>query len=281
MTDHRARDAFLDLVDGRGAPHAAEAGATCPSCEEARARHATFEREFDQVMRSMASQPLPPSTLTAAAVSARRPAAAALVAGILAILAIVGVAVALPGRGDTGEPDPSAPASADPAPSDSPAAETELDRWRAELPRILERTTPFQAEIIGDGIVTDEEHDRAQDAYLQCVRDEDIVVGPRRDKFGLLSGLTLKAMDPNVDADEVNTRCAQRFYSDVSPGRYVLVIGDDTEEDRVARLAVCLTARGYDMPMAPESFDEIRRAVGNDGEAVRDLGECSEDSQYP
>lgn len=281
MTDRHLHTAFLDLIDGRGTPHPGESNTACVSCEEARILRANFDREFDDAMRSMAPYPLPPETLTASTGSRFARRAVAWFAGIAAVLVISGIAVALPGLAPSAGPDATVSGQVDPEPWGSGAAETELDRWRAELPQVLERTTPFQAQIIRDGIVTQEEHDRAQRAYLQCVRDEDIVVGPSRDQFGLLAGLTLKGMDPNVDPDAVNTRCEGEFYADVWPGWHAFVTAGDTEEAQLARLAACLAARGYDVPASPETFGEIIDAIGRGLDARPDLGHCAEETRYP
>jgi hypothetical protein len=280
MIDRHLRAAFLDLIDERGVPHPGHAGATCSSCDSARTLSARFEHEFDEVMRSMAPHPMPPQTLPMASRRQVARRATAWLTAAVAVLTVAGVAVALANPSSTASPDVTASDATEPSALESAAPQTEFDRWRAELPEVLDATTPFQAAIIGDGVVTQTEHDRAQRAYLECVRDADIVVGPSRDEFGLLTGLTLKGADPNVDVDAVNTHCEREFYADVWPGWYAVVVGEDTEEARLRRLGACFAERDDPSSVFPATLDEIRARIARDM-GTADLRECLEETRHP
>jgi len=128
----------------------------------------SFEHEFDAVMKGMATQQLPAGTVDGMSTPRVRLMVLGWIGAAAGVLLIVGVALAVPpgsfSGGPTGPSTTESPGSTMAAPTSVPR--THLDEWRETVPQVLSRTSPFQAAIVRDGVVTQAEHDGAQDAYL-------------------------------------------------------------------------------------------------------------------
>ena len=234
MTDRHVRTAFFELLDGRGAPHPERAGNHCSACRNAGELVLSFEHEFDAVMKGMATQQLPAGTVDGMSTPRVRRMVLGWIGAAAGVLLIVGVALAVPpgsfSGGPTGPSTTESPGSTMAAPTSVPR--THLDEWRETVPQVLSRTSPFQAAIVRDGLVTQAEHDGAQDAYLACLSDAGVVAGPSRDALGIIDGLMLRPNDPNIEVDDVKTRCEQEWYADVWPGWRASVLSGAAEETR-------------------------------------------------
>lgn len=227
MIEPHVRDAFHDLVDGRGAPHEHAAEGGCASCQRAAELHGVFEREFDAALKNLAVQPLPADTLEDAP---RRPGWLAMLAPAGALVAVVVLVIAgialTQGIRLSGVAPSSVPIASGLSPEPTAQPPSALDAWRSTLPKILASTSASQVAILRDGIVTQEEHESAQDAYVSCMRDAGVIVGPRRDALGIINGLTLDSHDPNLDVDEVREACHREWYDDVWPAWQAAALSD-------------------------------------------------------
>lgn len=162
MTDRHLQSAFLDLVDGHGAPHPEHRAPQCAACRQAAELRLVFERDFDVAMRELAPQPLPPGTLS----SPMRGVSLGLfplVGAMTATLLLIGIAVAAPRLFSTGSGE--SPGSASPTPSVPEASPPSFEIYR-------QMATEAQQPYFVDGVIDAAEYRQAVESTVACVRAE-------------------------------------------------------------------------------------------------------------
>lgn len=160
--------------------------------------------------------------------------------------------------------DPLGPETA--APSSRPAGEvTFLEAWQARLPELMAKASAFERGLIGDGIVTDAEHELAIISYLDCIRRAGLrVVEFERGPSGMITLLGVDEPDTPPGVESPVLRCQAEFYTYAREGYHATTVDPNGSEQAVLRaLAACLRERGiYEVPEDPGSAAEISGIIG-------------------
>lgn len=154
----------------------------------------------------------------------------------------------------------------------SPTPQTLAGEWSALLPRVIEQASDFQRDILADGIVTAEENERAQAAYVGCLEGVGLrVISREVDDNGLLLSLAYETSVNGGGAavqERVEHECHTEFYSAVEAGWLAAVSGDDSDEAFLARVSRCLRSMGHEVPVSPATGQELLEGASESAEAA-------------
>lgn len=155
------------------------------------------------------------------------------------------------------------------------------EEWLQRVPTILETASEFQRDILTDLVVTEVEHERAQQMYVGCIQDAGVeVLVLDRDEFGNIRNLELRGPTPPGPAD-VMARCQNEYYTYVGDAWRVALHPADTEQAQLRRIAECLVRSGYNVPTRPTDFGELLSAAeAISSSAKARLVSCNEQEQY-
>lgn len=175
-------------------------------------------------------------------------------------------------------------ACASPLPPPDDSSMTNEERWRQELPSVLASASDFQAAILEDGEVSAAEHAHARRAYLDCLERSGLQdVHVDRYDNGLIRSISFGGgsdADAMARNEDLHAECEEEFYVYVAQAWASLVNADDTEQALLARMAECLSDRGYEVPPSPATIVELREAVHPRIDGIRDLGRCGEEVRF-
>lgn len=163
----------------------------------------------------------------------------------------------------------------------SPTPQTLAEEWSALLPVVIAQASDFQRDILADGVVTAEENERAQAAYVDCLETVGLrVIAVEVDDDGLLRSLAYETSAIPSDAaaqERVELECHSEFYSAVEAGWVAAVSGDDSDEAFFARVSRCLRSMGHDVPISPDSGQDLLEGASESVEAAFRV--CAESAQ--
>lgn len=165
----------------------------------------------------------------------------------------------------------------------SPTPPTYADEWKSLLPKALGEASEFERELLEDGIVTAEENERAQAAYIDCLEAAGLnLISVEIDDNGLLESLAYGSSANRSEAiarERIELECQAEFYSLVEAGWFAVVRGGDSDEAYLARISRCLRGRGHDVPASPATGQEL---IEGTSEYINDdFRECAEATRYP
>jgi hypothetical protein len=160
-------------------------------------------------------------------------------------------------------------------PDDGP---TRLEEWEENLPQFLEAASDYQDRIIGDGLVTEEEHETALADFRRCVEERTgAIISVERESDGQV-GVIGTTLGGSAELD----RCREEYFMYVAMGYDAMVNRDVTRGGLVRATVDCLRDHGIDLPPDADQLElfELSRHVAaqdDDAGAVRtQFNECVE-----
>jgi hypothetical protein len=164
----------------------------------------------------------------------------------------------------------------------SATPQTYADEFASILPATIGQASRFERDILEDGLVTAEENERAQGAYIDCLEEGGVrVVSAEVDDKGVLESLAYGSGDhaDRANQDRVERECRAEFYSLVEAGWVAAVSATDSDEAYLARISSCLRARGHDVPPSPGTGEDLLRDASQN--VMNDFRPCAESTRYP
>lgn len=153
--------------------------------------------------------------------------------------------------------------------------DTFYGEWLARLPETLRDAPEFQREMIDDGVVTPEEHDRAQAAYRACIEEAGVrVLAFSRYDNGLLREASFDLSAPG--AEGLVSSCEAEWYSSVAEGFRVALTPNDSAANVAARTAACMIEAGIDVDPSPPDVGALAADVLNNPEGGAAMTSCYE-----
>ena len=155
-------------------------------------------------------------------------------------------------------------------PDDGP---TRLEEWETSLPEYLDIASDYQDRIIGDAVVTQEEHEAALAEFVRCVEERTgEAISVERKSNGEVAGIVTRGVSAQFD------RCREEFFSYVELGYDAMLNAEVTRGGLVRAIVACLRAHGVNN--LPADADDMELADLSRHVALSDDEAGSASAQY-
>lgn len=142
------------------------------------------------------------------------------------------------------------------------------DVKKADIPALLAKTTPFQAEMLKDGVVDRSEYEKAILAQRQCAIEAGGVPGEVKDIGNNQLGYEVEFQSPKQEDikvfQEAHQACRAKFSREVIEAwTYQQLLSPREKENQRPKVIDCLNSKGVEIP-ADATADKIFQLSSNE-----------------